>query len=1234
MTAIQPISTSRVTDAMTRGRLTAQIQNDQLDLFRLQNQLSTGLRIFLPSDDASSAQRAMVLQRTIERKDQSVTNLQGARASLATTEGSLAGVSDNLNSLKSQALAVVDSIANEEQKQAVIESINGALFELTRVGNATFASNYLLGGAERSSQAYSQAESYIEYLGDESSPQTFVDIGQLFDQGLSGSDVFGGISAAVRGSSDLNAQLTPETKLSRLNAGAGANTDGAIEITYVPSTTSEPTVTAVIDLSQAETISDVTRLIEAGAPEGSGVVVSIEGSSLRLDTADGGITVGEVSSGRVARGLGLLREDTPAATVRSGDLNPTLRGTTRLDDLLGAKARGRIVPGGDNNDLRITAKANGAGLNDLAVVFQGGANAGSESAAYDSVSNTLTVTIDDGESTAAQVAAAINANDGVPVTAAIDSPDQTSAAARGTGLVAVPTPPETNLVVGVAGGAEGSLDVASGFVVKNGDKSYDIDISGAETVEDVLGILNDPEYGLFAAVNAAGDGIDVRTRRSGADFTIGENGGTTATQLGIRTYTEDSRLADFNRGVGVLVEGENPADTLIQNEFVISVTEDGVVQSYQIDPREAKTVADLIGQIAADTNGLVNASLPTEGNGLVLTVTDPDSPETIAQGTVAVPTDTLGFSETFTIAATTGGDSGNRPGLTLAIAGASGTGGLSTSVTGDAIVVDLGGTTPTTAAIAASIEGQLPGYRVTVSGDGADTVSADLVATGAAVTGGAPPSAAAVTSSGGFALNGDDLTFTADATGPEGNRPFSVEFIDDGVGGLASSIDGDAITVNLGGADSTTDAIAASIETAINDARNATLETAPEAGPSFTVRSSGNATVASLATPSNAAATGGQDADPGADSQGTVALGSDQLTITAATPGVAGDRGFTLEITGASGAGGLTTTVVGDAITVNLGGTTPTTDQIALSIQNELAGFTVASNGFDTISADAGSVSAATTGGIDPSPPAVSSGSITLAGDTIDFTADATGPGGDRPFTVSLRDSGAGGLVTSIDGDAITIDLGGAGSPTSTIAASIQTAINDARDAALLAGDPVGPSFTVQSSGTATVSIGPPSDGTTTGGRAIDSITVSGEYAQRLGFDFAGEESVTVEDGTLASGDRNTREVDSVFTTLIRMREALLASDQEGFSREVQRLEDDIDRVSFARAEVGVRLQNLDAVSDRLADEEVTLREALSNEIDADLVEVISEFTAKQAALQASLQTSGALLNLSILDFI
>lgn len=872
MSRIQPLSTTRVTDAMTRNRLVNQVQSAQLELFRLQDQISTGRRFVLPSDDPAAAQRANALQRTIERKTQSLTNLQGAVASLETTESSLQGVAADLNELRSQALSVIDTVTTAEQRQGVADQIDGLLRELTRVGNATFASNYLLGGAERSSPAYGGAGTFVDFLGDERSPQTYVDIGQLFDTGVSGHDVLGGVSEAVRGTADLDTQLTPETPLRLLRGGLGLPASGSLTLTYDPPVITDPTTTSVVDLSSAKTVGELARLVESSAPNGANVAVVIEGSSLRIEVAEGTIAVAEIGEGDTARQLGWLNGGAPAAAIAGADLDPAIDITTRLENLAGAKTRGRIVSAGTNNDIALTATANGAATNGVTVNFVSGASAGGESAAYDGLTNTLTVTIADNQSTAAQVAAAINAEG--TFAAEVDYRDQTSVVARGTGAVSV----ANDLGVGLAGGEDGGIDLASGLIVTNGDTSVTVDTSNAQTIEDLLNLLNDPELGLTATINDARNGLDVRSHRSGTAFTIGENGGTTATDLGIRSYTEESRLERFNRGLGVVIPGETDAETRHQNQFQITVTDQGVTTTYSIDPIGLATVEDVIDAVAATTGGAVTASLAATGNGLVLTRTD---------------------------------------------------------------AVD-----------------------------------------------------AAAPSTGTAALSTDTLTFTADAAGPSGDANFTLEVLDSGAGGLQVALNNGAIAVDLGGA-------------------------------------------------------------------------------------------------------------------------TPGSDAIAAAITAVLPGHTVTSDGTTAISAASG-----------PDPVAVA------------------------------------------------------------------------------------------------------------GGYTADEFSVAGQVAERLGFLPDGLSGVISTGATVASTDRNPHEVDSVFTTLIQLREALTANDTEAIGRELDRLDDDIGRVTTARSEVGARLRNLESIERRLGDEDVTLRTALSNEIDTDLVQAISDFTQQQYALQASLQTSASLVSLTILDFI
>src|SRR5690606_32742981 len=164
------------------------------------------------------------------------------------------------------------------------------------------------------------------------------------------------------------------------------------------------------------------------------------------------------------------------------------------------------------------------------IQYATGATAGNETALYDPGTSTLTITIEEGKSTANQVVAAINAEASGLFSAEIDRRDDAVSAFAGLGTV------ELGAQAVTSGGSGTTLDITSGLLVTNGGETSTIDVSGAETVEQLLNILNKSNTGLVARINEAGTGIDVRSTLSGANLTIGEvGGGETATQLGIRT---------------------------------------------------------------------------------------------------------------------------------------------------------------------------------------------------------------------------------------------------------------------------------------------------------------------------------------------------------------------------------------------------------------------------------------------------------------------------------------------------------------------------------------------------------------------------------------------------------------------------------------------------------------------------------------------------------------------------
>lgn len=634
--AILPVPTTRVSDLLASRRITQQIQSDQMDLLRSQTQISTGRRILSPSDDASASLRAMNLQRILERKTQAQTSLRDSVLFLGAAENSINEVSGILNSIRSEALGVDSTLASDQERQAVVDQIDRALEQLVNVGNSQFRERYLFAGSRSQSAPYDYADGFIAYNGNEETLRSFVDIGFLYDTNIPGGEVFGGISEQVRGTVDLAPQVTPDTQLRHLNGGAGVST-GAVEIVYVNAL--NQATSTVVDLSQAATIDDVARYLQNGVPEGSGITVDVTGNGLQLSTATGidGVFVSEVGEGRTARDLGIYSTSQQSTLVGS-DVSPIVLKTTQLADLLGTKAKAGVASLGANNDFLVIATQNGTHvdpsdassdpLNGVIIQFVGGGIAGSEAAVYDGAAGTLTVTIESGASTAAQVVDAINNEASGLFRAQIDRRDASEVGQAGQGAV------ELTATGVTAGGGGEVLDQSSGLLVSNGGQTVTVDISAAETVEELLNILNQEELGLQVEINEAGNGINIRSRWSGADLTIGEvAGGSTATQLGVRTLNEATRLTDFNRGVGVLADGLTTLE--------LELTTFGVATSYDIDLSDASSVQDVIDAITAQSGGDLTVQLVADGNGIEL-VDNTGADSLRAEGQVA---ELLGFFE-------------------------------------------------------------------------------------------------------------------------------------------------------------------------------------------------------------------------------------------------------------------------------------------------------------------------------------------------------------------------------------------------------------------------------------------------------------------------------------------------------------------------------------------------------------------------------------------------------------
>jgi flagellin-like hook-associated protein FlgL len=505
------------------------------------------------SDSPFNATAALTVQAQINRKTQNLSNLNASQTFLNFTNNTLTKFDNPTNEARSAALEALNTATSPQQRSALARDVNQLLQGMYDLANSSFGGRYIFAGASTATLPFTWGtnSSYtVKYTGSVNDLRSWSDYNLLTQSNINGVDAFGAISDPMRGK-DLNPALTAKTLLSDLNGGKGVE-KGSVRFTY---TVDHRQYTFDVDLTKCVTVGDVQKAIENAKNPHISVNVDITANGLVLsvpENAVGSVSISEVGRGTTARQLGLAvnTEFNRNTSLAGKDLNPALTKTTQLANLLGTKSSVELRFSGTNNDIIIQAKSNGSEYNGLAVSLQADATVvpGQERVEYNEETGELRVWIHPDNTCANDIIKAINDAE-IPFTASATGRDQQRSELAGTGIVSLL--PGAAVSFGTTSGGSGADLDLTGIELVNDNQTQTISFEDCKTVGDLLAKLNDPMYGLYAAINDSKNGIDIRSRVSGADFCIGENGGTTASQLGVRSLDLDTRLdaLDFGRGV-------------------------------------------------------------------------------------------------------------------------------------------------------------------------------------------------------------------------------------------------------------------------------------------------------------------------------------------------------------------------------------------------------------------------------------------------------------------------------------------------------------------------------------------------------------------------------------------------------------------------------------------------------------------------------------------------------------
>jgi flagellin-like hook-associated protein FlgL len=345
--SIIPPNMVRVPVGLSSRLSLSNITGTNLELLRLQEQLSSGRAINRPSDDIVKAVTIGVLDDRLERSEQLARNYSHAGAALGTLEAVLREASDltrEARAIASDQINLTSSAAERAGQAGVVAQMLRGLFT---IANREGVAGYVLGGSTTSQQPVDEFLGFYRFRSE--GPGLNTDLDQASSVPITfGQSPIAGLSKRVRGSASLGPSLSADTRLTDLRGvrGLGIATD-EIEMQF-------GTLPRVrLSLKDTDTVQDVVdrlsaRIRELEETEGVTVLgaggVSFGPAGLRIDVAapanptDPAPTLAffDIGDGTTGRDLGLVQSPTTPFTSTNTDalaLAPRLTMRSRIDGL-------------------------------------------------------------------------------------------------------------------------------------------------------------------------------------------------------------------------------------------------------------------------------------------------------------------------------------------------------------------------------------------------------------------------------------------------------------------------------------------------------------------------------------------------------------------------------------------------------------------------------------------------------------------------------------------------------------------------------------------------------------------------------------------------------------------------------------------------------------------------------------------------------------------------------------
>jgi len=180
----------KVTNDMLISNFLQNVDKGLAAVAHLQEQISSGRRIIVPSDDPQAAIKTLSLKDNLSQNEQFMRNITDGLDWLKQTEATIDRIADILNEIEGLANQGNNSISSQDEKDAIAFQIDQMLSELLALSNLKYKDKYIFAGQKTDTQPFTLTSDtngrYVEGIGT-----------ALGDLGLLTREIEDGISVSV-----------------------------------------------------------------------------------------------------------------------------------------------------------------------------------------------------------------------------------------------------------------------------------------------------------------------------------------------------------------------------------------------------------------------------------------------------------------------------------------------------------------------------------------------------------------------------------------------------------------------------------------------------------------------------------------------------------------------------------------------------------------------------------------------------------------------------------------------------------------------------------------------------------------------------------------------------------------------------------------------------------------------------------------------------------------------------